>query len=620
MANRRAIELIQIYENIGDSRTYRFAIAGGTRLGGNIIDAVSVKTRGRAVAIRTALLERDAHGYQPETAIISVSIPRNIRCFRIAIEGIGSRLISFLAIRQMIKDRDALMVNPGIDERYHSWIAKNEFTMDHPSPDDLARLASDPLFSIIVPVFDTPEPYLQAMISSVLAQTYPDWELVLVNASPKNQSMQQTLDAITDPRIIVVKLDENKGIANNTNAGIIASHGDYLCFLDHDDLLSPHALAEYAAAISRDPDVDLLYCDEDSISADGTRRFSPRFKPDLNIDLLASHNYICHFLSVSRRIFNTIEPYDDQVDGAQDYDLTFKVIDASGKVKHVPKILYHWRNHEGSTNGGVVEAKPYIEAASMLVIKDHFRRRGLNCTVSPTDIPCVFETTLSPHTDKAVILPIPSSYDSSGTEYATYINARLSKADAKFALILDSSIAATADELTPLLNWLQRSDVGIVAPKLFYRDGLIQHAGICVHEDGTLGHLNQGFTGSMGGGYNGTAEATCDYSAVGPACLAFRLEDFDHVGGFATDYSTPTATVADFCFRIRTLNKNILVDPQVCAAIEAPVFWPGRIPSWERADSADIELLWKRWDGPFRQDILSNPNVSLANSYFQLKS
>lgn len=619
MAHRQAIELIQIYENIEGSRTYRFAIAGGTRLGDHIVDAVSVKAMGHAVAIQAVLLERNASDYRPETAIISVSMSRDIRCFKIAIQGIGSRHVSFFAIRKMIKARDATMVNPGIDERYHAWIAEDELAMDHPSPDDIALLSHKPLFSVIVPAFNTPEPYLRAMIGSMLAQTYRDWELVLVNASPTNESMQQTIRELTDPRIKVVELDKNKGIADNTNAGIAASRGDYICFLDHDDLLSPHALAEYATAISQDPSIDLLYCDEDSISADGTKRFSPRFKPDLNIDLLASHNYVCHFLSVSRRILDAIEPYNDRVDGAQDYDLTFKAIDAGGKSKHIPKILYHWRNHEGSTNGGIIEAKPYIEAASMLVIEDHFRRKGISCTVSPTAIPCVFEATLSPQTDKVVSLPMPASIARDGMEYAEHINSQLSRTTTGSALILDSSLAATTDELAPLLNWLQRSDVGIVAPKLFYRDGLIQHAGVCIREDGTLGHLNQGFTGSMGGGYNGTAEATCDHSAVDPACLAFRLEDFHRVGGLATDYNTPIAAVADLCFRIRALGKNILVDPQTCATIEAPVFWPNRIPSWERAESADIKLLWKRWGAPFRQDVLSNPNVSLANSYFQLR-
>lgn len=619
MVGKHVIELIQVYENTGDSRTYRFAIRGGARLGDAIAESVSVKAMGRTATAQTILLERDASDYQPGTAIISISMPRSIRCFKVAVQGIGSRHISFFLIRKMVRARDALMVNPSIDERYHLWIEKNESPASYSSPDDASSSPHRPLFSIVVPLFNTPEPYLRAMIGSVLEQTYRDWELVLVNASPENEGMHQIIGELASPQVEVVELSENKGIAENTNAGIAASHGDYLCFLDHDDLLSPHALAEYATAISQDPGIDLLYCDEDSISADGTERFSPRFKPDLNIDLLASHNYVCHFLAVSRRILDAIEPYDRKVDGAQDYDLTFKAIDAGGRAKHIPKILYHWRNHEGSTNGGIVEAKPYIEAASMLVIEEHFERTGIDCTVRPTAIPCVFETAPLSHPDTATIISIPSSASRNGTAYATYINEQLAQADTGFALILDSSVDAAVDELAPLLSWLQRDDVGIAAPKLFYRDGLIQHAGVCVREDGTLGHLNQGFTGSMGGGYNGTAEAICDYSAVDPLCLAFRIEDFHRAGGFATDYSTPTAAAADLCFRIRALGRNVLVDPQINATVEAPVFWPDRIPSWERADSSDIQLLWERWDGPFRQDVLANPNISLARSYFQLK-
>ncbi|WP_165062544.1 glycosyltransferase [Adlercreutzia sp. ZJ154] len=618
MKRSKKIELIQVFEKENDSRCYRFCVYGGATLGTEIVNAVHISRHGAHIDAQIVLLEQIEEGQYADAAVISATIPAKFKSFKISISGIGSEKISFILIRKIVAKRDSMMVNPGIDDLYKKWIKRNEQPSSFVSTEQLYTLAYKPLFSIVVPLFNTPEEYFKQMINSVLAQKYQNWELILVNASPENASLCNALNNLNDKRIEIIELNENLGISENTNAGIAIAQGDYICFLDHDDTLSPYALAEYAAAINENPNIDLLYCDEDSISTDGISRFSPRFKPELNIDLLNSNNYICHFLTVSREILNKVEPYKKDVDGAQDYDLTLKVVDADGIVKHIPKILYHWRQHEGSTNGGSVKAKPYIERASKIVLQTHYARNNIASLINTTDIPCIFKTNFpASNTDISII---KTRANLNGQQYTQSINQQAKNAKSELIAIICDTVQIKEESVRSLSCWFCRNDIGIASPKMLYADGLIQHAGLCIRENETIGHLNQGFINNMGGGYNGTAETICDFSAVDPACMMFRAEDFLEVGGFSTDYKNSLIAAVDFCFRIRSLNKLVLVDPDSKAINRAPVFWANRIPPWEQPDNSDLQLLWSRWGKEFQQDVLANPNVSLAESYFHLNT
>ncbi|WP_165251908.1 glycosyltransferase [Adlercreutzia sp. ZJ304] len=618
MKHSSKIELIQVFEKENDSRCYRFCVSNGAKLGTEIIEAVRISRYEMHIDAQIVLLEQIEEGQYADAAVISVTIPAKIKSFKISISGIGSEKISSKLIDEIIAQRDSMMVNPGIDGLYQKWIQINEQPDSFVSIERLSKLAHQPLFSIVVPLFNTPEEYFKQMINSVLAQTYQNWELILVNASPENTSLCSALNNLNDKRIEIIALNENLGISENTNVGIAIAQGDYICFLDHDDTLSPYALAEYAAAINENPNIDLLYCDEDNISGDTSMRFAPWFKPDLNTDLLASHNYICHFLTISRKILNKVEPYKKDVDGAQDYDLTLKVVDAGGIVKHIPKILYHWRQHEGSTNGGSVKAKPYIEKASKIVLQTHYTRHNLPSSISTTDIPCVFRTNFPASNTNISIIKTRANFR--GQQYAQSINQQAQNTKNELIAVICDTVQIKAESVRSLSCWFCRNDIGIASPKMLYADGLIQHAGLCIRENKTIGHLNQGFINNMGGGYNGTAEAICDFSAVDPACMMFRTEDFLEVGGFATDYENALIAAVDFCFRIRSLNKLVLVDPDSKAINRAPVFWANRIPPWEQPDNSDLQLLWSRWGKEFQQDVLANPNVSLAESYFHLNT
>lgn len=379
------IFLLQVLEGEKGRKIYRFAIPEGIALfvvrdaSGNRVEAVVRDIGGLGRADDDACFNG---------RMVSVEMPSSVGTFWLEAPGKCPLRIGALETRAREIQRNCLMVNPGIDSLYGSWIARKR----EEGPEvDASEFANGPLVSIVTPLFNTPIDYFGEMVNSVLSQKYENWELVLVNASPENERLRQAVEALDDERIVVVELEENKGISENTVAGIKASAGDYIAFLDHDDVIEPDLLLEYAKAISNDPEVDLLYCDEDSITHDGRKRFNPSLKFDFNLDLLLTHNYVCHMLAISRRAYEQIVPYDSTVDGAQDYDLTLKVSRVAKGIVRIPKVLYHWRQHSGSTNGGSTAVKPYVVDASINVLSGYLREDGIEAGIVPTKFPCVFE-------------------------------------------------------------------------------------------------------------------------------------------------------------------------------------------------------------------------------------
>lgn len=230
-------------------------------------------------------------------------------------------------------------------------------------------------FSIVVPTFRTPEPFLRRMIASVLAQTYPKFELILADAT-EDDSVRKVAESFGDTRIIWKKLPENAGISENTNRGLEMAGGDYVGLLDHDDVLTPDALYEMAVRIEeagrKGTTLQLLYSDEDKCNADETEFFDPHFKEDFNPDLLMSNNYICHFLVMKRELICKLG-FRKAYDGAQDFDLVLRAMAALWKqeetIVHVPKVLYHWRCHEASTAQNP-QSKRYAYEAGLRAVQD----------------------------------------------------------------------------------------------------------------------------------------------------------------------------------------------------------------------------------------------------------
>ena len=260
-----------------------------------------------------------------------------------------------------------------------------------------AQNGDAPRISIVVPCFCTPEKYLRAMIESVLAQSYPDFELVLADASPDG-SVEGIISEYTekDPRIKYTHLESNGGISENTNAALELATGDYIGLLDHDDVLTPDALFEIAHAIRKnimntgtikisDCQIRLIYSDEDKCDSNQTYYYEPNQKLDFNYDYLLSNNYICHFTVIRSDIIKELK-FRKEYDGAQDFDLILRACDGPGEIVHIPKVLYHWRCHEASTAANPA-SKKYAYDAGKRAVEDFLKAKGIPANVS--DLPHV---------------------------------------------------------------------------------------------------------------------------------------------------------------------------------------------------------------------------------------
>ena len=248
-----------------------------------------------------------------------------------------------------------------------------------------------PLLSIVTPLYNTPEIFLRDMIESVMASSYENWQLCLVDATPceKDGQIERIVREYQkkECRIQYQKLPENLGISENTNQALAMADGAYIAFLDHDDVITPDALYEMMLAVKEAEEagnpVDMLYSDEDKTNEDRTAYFEPHYKPDYNPDLLRVNNYITHFLVVKRGLLETVGGIRKEFDGAQDYDFILRCTEQAKHIMHIPKVLYHWRVHSLSTSRGG-GSKDYAINAGKGAIEAHLSRIGMTGTVEPT--------------------------------------------------------------------------------------------------------------------------------------------------------------------------------------------------------------------------------------------
>lgn len=251
----------------------------------------------------------------------------------------------------------------------------------------------DITFSIVVPTYHTPELFLRQMVESVLGQTFCRVELCIADGSG-DDSVEKIIREYQkkDEHIRYKRLNENKGISENTNEGLKMATGEYIGLLDHDDILEIHALYEMRMAIAKHPDADVLYTDEDKVSFDLTTYFDPHYKPDFNPDLLRSNNYICHFLVMKRKLLEQAGGFRGEYDGAQDFDLVLRLTEAANCIVHIPKILYHWRSHDASTAANPM-SKLYAYEAGRRAVESHLERCGEPGVVSDTRFYGFYQTT-----------------------------------------------------------------------------------------------------------------------------------------------------------------------------------------------------------------------------------
>jgi O-antigen biosynthesis protein len=495
---------------------------------------------------------------------------------------------------------------------YKKWIQKNEPTkLQLLDQKKISRTFTHrPLISIIMPVYNTPKAILEASIQSVLAQTYDDWELCIANGSPDSTEVVNTLNAYAkkDQRIKVKHLEKNLGIAGNTNVAISLAAGKLIGFLDHDDLLAPFALFEVVKAVIDSPDIDMIYSDEDKITADGQERYDPFFKPAFSPDLLRSVNYMPHFMVIQRKLGDEIGWVREGFDGAQDYDLILRAAERSKKIAHCPYILYHWRAWTNST-ALRTNNKDYATQAGIRALQDHLQRMSIAGHVVEGYAPTTYRVVSDPISSPLVSIIIPNSDHAVDLEKcissiitkSSYKNFEIiivengSREEATFSLYrelqkfnniqliqnnhkpfnysLINNYAAeyakgnillflnndteviNSDWLERMLEYILRSDVGIVGAKLYYSNDTIQHGGVILGIGGIAGHVHK-YVSRQSFGYFGRLMQPQNLSAVTAACLMIKKDVFNEVQGFNQNFQLAFGDI-DLCLKVR--KKGYLV-------------------------------------------------------------
>ncbi len=291
-------------------------------------------------------------------------------------------------------------------EQYEIWM-KNNLPLDIDFEfQEKAKFKNKPKISIVVPMYNTDETFFKELVDSILDQTYSNWELVLADGSEnRNENLKKYYES--DERIKYKFLNCNEGIAGNTNEAIKLTTGDFIGFLDHDDLLARDALYEVVDVINKNEDVDFIYTDEDKIDKDG-ERFEPYFKPDYSPETLECNNYITHLVVLKRDIVDKIGFLSSKFNGAQDFDYVLRASEEAKQIIHIPKVLYHWRAHKDST-ANVADAKPYAYKMGIEVIEEHLKRIGKSGIVEyGQDVPGIYRIKYEIFNNPKVSIIIPN--------------------------------------------------------------------------------------------------------------------------------------------------------------------------------------------------------------------
>ncbi len=557
---------------------------------------------------------------------------------------------------------------------YEQWLKRHLPSQKELEQQRNTTFKMTPKFSIIVPLYRTPENYLRAMVRSVQRQTYENWELCLSDGSGANSPLENILKDLEreDTRIKIVHNKLPLKISDNTNAAIGIAEGDFLVFMDHDDELAANALFECVKAICENTGLDILYSDEDKMSMDGNKFFQPHMKSDFNIDLLCTVNYICHLFVVKHNLLQKVGILRPEFDGAQDYDFILRCVEKTKNIFHIPKVLYHWRSHEESTAENP-ESKLYAFEAGQRAVQAHYDRLGIPATVIKGEylglyrtkylweeaplisimIPnkdhiddlerCInsIEERSSYHNYEYIIIENNSEkeetfqfyeklqekspkfhvvYWAGEFNYSSINNFGAQHANGEYLLLLNNDTEIINEDcLEELLGYCMRSDVGAVGARLYYEDNTIQHAGVVIGFGGIAGHCfvqqPRGYTG-----YCHRIICAQDYSAVTAACMMVKRKAFEEVGGLSSDLAVAFNDI-DFCLKLGRAGYLIVYNPYAeLYHYESKSRGLEDTSEKKARFNKEITTFEKHWPEILRKgDPYYSPNLTLESQDFSLK-
>ena len=552
-------------------------------------------------------------------------------------------------------------------ENYQKWIFANRLT--ETKRENLRREIENfqhkPLISIVLPVYNTDEKWLRLCIESVLNQIYENWELCIADDFSPSPQVRKILEefAAKDKRIKTVFRTENGHISAASNSALELATGEFVALLDHDDELSADALFYVAKEINDFPEAQMIYSDEDMIDENG-KRYSPKFKPDFSRELFYSVNYLTHLAVYRTSVLRKIGGFQIGVEGSQDYDLALRFSEeiSENQIRHIPKILYHWRAIRGSVALSSDE-KPYAHSRARSAIRRHLERIGKRATVSesvynlhrvrydlPENLPKVsliltaYEDSdftkksienfieLTDYTNFEIVMVTKEQFQISNFKFQIKPSENLESIfkDGNNAEKLNSVIAQTNGEilcfseanLKPLSkDWLKelvgfalQKEVGAVGAKILSADESVLHCGLIVGTEEIISAAHCGFARNEGGNIERN-HLTSNFSAVSVSCLCVRKNLFEEIGGFDALNLPNRFFDADFCLKLREKNYRIVFTPYAeFIKIDANK----RLNLKENPTVEEKEYFVKKWSEILKRDEFYNPNLSKQDASFSI--
>ncbi|MDQ6861907.1 MAG: glycosyltransferase, partial [Verrucomicrobiota bacterium] len=544
---------------------------------------------------------------------------------------------------------------------YQAWLGRHAATAD-----DLNRMREEarhfsyaPLISIITPTFNTPVPWLEAAVDSVMAQVYESWELILVDDASTDPATVAALASIAtkDARIRLERLESGGGISVASNRGLKVAQGEWIALLDHDDVLEPDALFHFAKLLQTERDADLIYSDEDKLTDLGVE--SPIFKPDWSPDFFLSYNFIVHLSCLRRSLVEELGGFRSEFDGAQDYDLLLRLIEKTNRIHHIPRVLYHWRRSASSTSDNI-RRKPKALEAGKSAIAEHLARTGQPgyvavdwrthayhvkreirdlrkvCIIIPArdniellarciesvvrrtsyenyDIVIVDNDSETPEArDYFARTPHRVLHFSGPFNFSAINNFAVEQTQCPWLLFLNNDVEVIdSDWLNAMAEHVQRPEVGAVGARLLYPDNTIQHAGVVLGVGGIAQHAFRGFPAEDPGVCR-QLQVTRNYSSVTGACLLTRREVFEEVGGFDEERLPVTFNDVDLCLKMRRLGYLIVYTPF------AKLYHHESATRRRSVEARETDVIRERWPDLLERDPYYNPNLSRERADFSL--
>ncbi|HHX0205967.1 TPA: glycosyltransferase family 2 protein [Enterococcus faecalis] len=558
---------------------------------------------------------------------------------------------------------------------YPNWLARNEVLDIEAMTQEIATFHYQPKISIAMPVYNVEEKWLRLCIDSILNQVYTNWELCMADDASTDPNVKKILTEYQqlDERIRVVFREQNGHISEATNSALAIATGEFVALLDNDDELAINAFYEVVKVLNENPELDLIYSDEDKIDMDGNRS-DPAFKPDWSPDLLLGTNYISHLGVYRRSILEEIGGFRKGYEGSQDYDLVLRFTEKTTKerIKHIPKVLYYWRMLPTST---AVDqgSKGYAFEAGLRAVQDALVRRGINGRATHGAANGLYDVYYDIKSDKlvSIIIPTKNGYkdvqrcvssiiekttyqnyeiimaDNGSTDpkmhelyaefeqqlpgrffvesidipfnFSTINNRAAKKAHGEYLLFLNNDTEViTENWLTLMVSFAQQERIGCVGAKLLYPNNTVQHAGVILGLGGVAGHGHYGYPhGDLG--YFGRLAINVNYSAVTAACLLMKKADFDAVGGFEEAFTVAFNDV-DLCLKVQALGRdNVWLHEAELYHFESQTRGYDDKGKKKKRFEQEKVMMEEKWGPLIENDPFYNPNLTRDIPNFSLR-